>query len=90
MSLTHTRAMVRSLLAGTLDNAPTEADPIFGLAVPTRIAGVPDAVLRPRSAWSDTAAYDAQARKLAQMFRTNFEKFASSVDRRVLEAGPKG
>jgi phosphoenolpyruvate carboxykinase (ATP) len=82
--------MVRSLLSGALDTVPTTADPIFGLAVPTHISGVSDAVLRPREAWADPAAYDQQARKLAGMFRSNFEKFASTVDQRVAEAGPKG
>lgn len=90
MPLGHTRTMVRTLLSGSLDTVPTAADPIFGLAVPTHVPGVPDAVLRPRDAWSNTTAYDEQARKLAGMFRANFEKFASSVDRRVAEAGPKG
>jgi phosphoenolpyruvate carboxykinase (ATP) len=90
MALGHTRTMVRALLSGTLDDAPTATDPIFGLAVPTHVAGVPDTVLRPRDAWADAAAYDEQARKLAGMFRSNFEKFAGAVDRGVVDAGPKG
>ncbi len=90
MPLNQTRTMVRSLLSGALDAVATAADPIFGLAVPTHVPGVSDAVLRPREAWSDPAAYDQQARKLAGMFRSNFEKFASTVDRRVTDAGPKG
>ena len=47
-------------------------EPFFGLAIPTRVPGVPDDVLDPRSAWSDTAAYDAQAKKLAGLFAENF------------------
>jgi phosphoenolpyruvate carboxykinase (ATP) len=90
MPLKDTRTMVRALLSGALDKVPTEADPIFGLPVPTQVPGVDATVLRPRSAWKDSTAYDQQARKLAGMFRTNFEKFASHVDRGVLEAGPKG
>ena len=90
MPLAQTRTMVRSLLAGGLDNVQTAADPIFGLAVPTHVSGVHDTLLRPREAWSDAAAYDQQARKLAGMFRSNFEKFASTVDQKVMEAGPKG
>jgi phosphoenolpyruvate carboxykinase (ATP) len=89
MSLAHTRTIVRSLLSGGLDRVPTASDPIFGLEVPTHVAGVPDSVLRPREAWSDPSAYDEQAHKLAGMFRSNFEKFAGTVDRRVAEAGPK-
>jgi len=90
MPLRDTRTMVRALLSGSLDTVPTAPDPIFGLPIPTHVPGVNATVLRPREAWKDPAAYDQQARKLAGMFRTNFEKFAATVDRRVLEAGPRG
>jgi phosphoenolpyruvate carboxykinase (ATP) len=58
--------------------------------VPTHVSGVSDTLLRPREAWGDATAYDQQAQKLAGMFRSNFEKFASTVDAKVVEAGPKG
>ncbi len=89
MMLAYTRAMVRAALAGQLDGTPTHTDPVFGLAVPDHVPGIPDEVLRPRDTWSDAAAYDAQAYKLADMFRKNFEKFGE-VDPAVRDAGPKG
>jgi phosphoenolpyruvate carboxykinase (ATP) len=89
MKLSHTRAMVNAALAGELDSVKTEADPIFGLAIPTEIDGVPATVLSPRQTWRDAAAYDTQAKKLAAMFRENFEKFGS-VDPAIKNAGPKG
>jgi phosphoenolpyruvate carboxykinase (ATP) len=88
MKLSFTRAMVRAALAGQLDDTPTHTDPVFGLAVPDHVAGIPDEVLRPRDTWSDGAAYDAQAQKLAEMFRKNFEKFGN-VDPRIRDAGPR-
>lgn len=90
MSLGHTRSMVHAALAGRLDAVPMVTDPVFGLSTPTTVPGVPDGVLRPRDSWPDPSAYDAQARKLAAMFRTNFEKFTPSVDKRIVEAGPRG
>ena len=89
MKLSHTRAMVRAALAGELKNVKTETDAIFGLSVPIEIEGVPSKVLNPRSTWADAAAYDAQARKLAGMFRENFDKFGN-VDAAIKNAGPKG
>jgi phosphoenolpyruvate carboxykinase (ATP) len=89
MKLSHTRAMVHAALAGELDHVATETDPFFGLAIPREVKGVPSEVLNPRTTWRDTAAYDAQAKKLAGMFRQNFEKFGS-VDPAIKNAGPKG
>jgi phosphoenolpyruvate carboxykinase (ATP) len=88
MRLSHTRAMIDAALSGALNDAPTRTDPVFGLHVPEKIPGVPDGVLHPRSTWADAAAYDAQASKLAAMFRQNFEKFAGDVDEGVRTAGP--
>jgi len=89
IKLSYTRAIARAALAGELDNVKTETDPVFGLAVPIEIKGVPSKVLNPRSTWPDPAAYDGQARKLAAMFRENFETFGS-VDSAIKNAGPKG
>jgi phosphoenolpyruvate carboxykinase (ATP) len=90
MKLPHTRAMVRAALAGALDRVPTTAHPVFGLEVPAAIDGVPAGVLDARSTWKDAAAYDAQAAKLARMFRENIAKFGAAVSDSVLAAGPKG
>ena len=87
MKLSYTRAMVRSVLSGELRGVKTEVHPVFGLAMPTACADVPADVLNPRNTWSDKAAYDAQAQKLADMFRKNFEKFGN-VDARISAAGP--
>ncbi len=88
MELGHTRAMVRAALAGRLDNVDTEPDPVFGVHVPTSVPDVPDEVLAPRGTWDDPAAYDAQAEKLAGMFRKNFEKYAAEAADEVKAAGP--
>ncbi|MDE3215629.1 MAG: phosphoenolpyruvate carboxykinase (ATP) [Gemmatimonadota bacterium] len=90
MKLGYTRAMVQALLSGELSHAPTATDPVFGLHVPTAIPGVPAEVLNPRGTWKDPGAYDAQAAKLAEMFRANFAKFADAVGPSVVKAGPKG
>jgi phosphoenolpyruvate carboxykinase (ATP) len=90
MKLGYTRAMVRAALAGRLDGVATQTDPIFGLAVPTEVPGVPADVLNARGTWPDVAAYDAQATKLADMFRKNIEKFGGAVSEAIKAAGPRG
>ena len=89
MKLAHTRRMVQAALAGDLDGVDTREDPVFGLAVPTEIEGVPSEVLQPRDTWSSADAYDEKAAELAQMFARNFEKYADSVPDSVREAGPR-
>jgi phosphoenolpyruvate carboxykinase (ATP) len=89
MKLGHTRAMVNAALRGDLDDVEYEADPVFGIAVPRSVPGVPSTVLRPRDTWSDVDAYDAQAAKLAKMFKDNFERFADQVSDQVKAAEPK-
>ncbi|MDH3455621.1 MAG: phosphoenolpyruvate carboxykinase (ATP), partial [Gemmatimonadota bacterium] len=72
-----------------LDDAATREDPVFGLEVPTACPGVPPEVLNPKSTWSDGAAYDAQASKLAGMFRANFEQYGKDVSAKVAASGPR-
>ncbi len=90
MKLGYTRAMVNAVLSGELDEVELATDPVFGVAVPTSVPGVPSEVLRPRDTWADRPAYDAAAAKLARMFRDNFERFADQVSDEIRAAGPTG
>ncbi len=88
IALPHTRAMVRAVLKGELEEVPHRRDPWFGLSVPLSCPGVPQGVLDPRSTWSDVRAYDARARALAMSFAENFTQFEPLVTSEVLAAGP--
>jgi phosphoenolpyruvate carboxykinase (ATP) len=90
MPLEQTRALVQAALAGALDRVRFEPDPVFGLLVPQSCPGVPTELLRPRDTWKDLAAYDAQARRLAALFRDNFQAYAAEVAPEVRAAGPIG
>ncbi len=85
----HTRAMVRAILSGLVDRAEFASDPVFGLEVPRSVPDVPREVLSPRETWKDPAAYDAQALRLAGMFRENFARYAAEVPEPVRAAGPR-
>jgi phosphoenolpyruvate carboxykinase (ATP) len=89
MPIDHTRSMVRAALGGHLDGVPTEVDPVFGVAVPTACPGVPSEVLTPRGTWADSAAYDAMATLIAEMFDENFAQYADRMPAAVREAGPQ-
>ena len=87
-AIPYTRAMVNAALNGDLDAVPTWHDPTFGFEVPESCPGVPHMLLRPRDTWSDPDAYDAQAAKLAAMFRENFADYVDEVPENINAAGP--
>ncbi len=89
IELKHTRAIIDAIHGGALANAPTEEDPVFGLTIPTECPDVPDDILIPKNTWDDGAAYDAQARKLAGLFKKNFEPYADGSSDAILQAGPQ-
>lgn len=88
MKLQYTRAMITAIMNGSLDQAETIVDPIFGLHIPTSCPNVPDEVLIPRNTWQDKEAYDQKAKELAELFIKNFEKFSIMPDA-IKNAGPR-
>ena len=88
MPIRETRALLTAALAGKLDNAVFRRDANFGFEVPVAVEGVTTKILDPRSTWIDGAAYDAQARKLVDMFVANFTKFERHVAGSVRDAAP--
>ncbi len=90
MEISHTRAMIAAALSGVLTDVDYVRDAVFNVDVPVAVPGVPGALLQPRGTWNDGAEYDAQARRLAEMFSENFKTFRGDVDDAVVHAGPKG
>jgi phosphoenolpyruvate carboxykinase (ATP) len=89
MPIKATRALLAAALDGTLANVEMRIDPHFKFRVPVSVPHVDAKILSPRDTWADRAAYDAQAKKLVQMFRDNFKKFEAHVGADVLQAAPQ-
>lgn len=87
MSIQHSRALVSAALNGQLDDVDFITEPAFGLQIPVSCPGVPAAVLNPRNAWADKAAYDLQAAELGARFEANFRQF--DAPEAVRAAGPR-
>jgi phosphoenolpyruvate carboxykinase (ATP) len=88
MPIKVTRALLAAALEGKLDHAPMRKDEWFGFEVPSEAAGVDRSLLSPRDTWADKGAYDAQARKLVDLFGRNFASLGAHVDGEVSTAGP--
>jgi phosphoenolpyruvate carboxykinase (ATP) len=88
IKLPYTRAIVDAIHEGTLSDAPTVTDPVFGFEVVTQVPDVPSDILIPRDTWDDPAAYDEMAAKLAGLFNENFKEYVDHCEPEVREAGP--
>ncbi|HDL03702.1 MAG TPA: phosphoenolpyruvate carboxykinase (ATP) [candidate division Zixibacteria bacterium] len=75
ISIAFTRAIIKSILEGTLKNADYWKDDIFGLDIPGECPGVPADILNPASGWTDKDKYTTGARKLAEMFENVYLDF---------------
>jgi phosphoenolpyruvate carboxykinase (ATP) len=85
----HSRAMIHAAINGELDGVEFRTDPFFGFEVPTEVPGVPTEMLDPRRTWEDKAAFDVQAKKLADMFREHIGQYEDTLTPEILAAGPQ-
>jgi len=88
MKLKYTRAMITAALEGDLDNVEYTTHKVFGLAMPNECPNVPSEILSPKNTWSDKAAYDAEANKLAVKFNNNFQKFEEYANDDIMAGAP--
>ncbi len=87
--LKYTRKIIDAIHDGSLAKASFEKFGVFNLQIPTAIEGVPETLLNPATSWPDKSAFKHELNKLAEMFSTNFEKYANDVSAEVAAAGPK-
>jgi len=88
MKIAYSRALIKNVLNGALDQGKFERDPLFGFMIPKACEGVPSEILNPRNSTSDKPRYEEQARKLAGEFKENFKQFEDDVSNEVLDAMP--
>ncbi|RZK87582.1 MAG: phosphoenolpyruvate carboxykinase (ATP), partial [Hymenobacter sp.] len=89
MKLAYTRTMITAALSGVLSEVNFKTHPIFGVAVPGAVPGVPAEILDPRNTWADKDAYDHTAASLAEKFVKNFEKYADYATADLLAGAPR-
>lgn len=87
MSLKHTRSIIDALHEGKLDGANYANMPVFNLAIPTEVPGVPTDCLQPRLTWDDKEEYDAQLLRLAKQFSENFKTYEDGTPNEVIQKG---
>jgi phosphoenolpyruvate carboxykinase (ATP) len=88
MKLSITRRIIDAIHDGTLEKEKFQTVPGWGLRIPTKCAGVPDAVLNPIQSWSDKAEFVKTIDHVAALFRKNFDQYKAHASRDMLEAMP--
>jgi len=59
----------------------------FNLKVPESVMGVDKEILRPKDCWPDIPTYKVEAKKLAEKFVKNFERYEEGVPAEVIKNG---
>jgi phosphoenolpyruvate carboxykinase (ATP) len=85
----HTRAIIKSILDGTLKDVKFIKNDIFGFEIPREIKGIPENVVHPELAWENKEEYVTSLKNLAKNFVENFKKYEVSSDSEVIKGSPK-
>ena len=76
ISLNYTRSMVNAALKGELNNVEFKEHEIFGLNIPNECSTIPSDILDPCKTWQNKDEYIKMAKKLALLFKENYNKFS--------------
>ena len=86
-----TRAIINSILDGSLLHDEYDTLPFFHLKIPLHVKCCDNRILNPRNLWNDPLAWDKAARELASKFIKNFSNFIDNEHARMIAetAGPE-
>ncbi|MDE0282680.1 MAG: phosphoenolpyruvate carboxykinase (ATP) [Gammaproteobacteria bacterium] len=89
ISIRDTRRIIGAILDGSIENTKRKTIPWFNLAVPAALPGVDSGILDPRETYADPLEWEAKARKLAELFISNFRQYEDTPEGRAQAlAGP--
>jgi len=90
ISLKDTRAIIDSIIDGSIENAPKTRIPIMNLEVPTELPNVSEGILDPRDSYSNVAEWEEKAKDLAAKYITNFEQYCNTEEgKKLIASGPQ-
>ncbi|MFA5713513.1 MAG: phosphoenolpyruvate carboxykinase (ATP) [Bacteroidales bacterium] len=89
ISIKDTRAIIDSIIDGTISEAPTQTIPILNLTVPTALPNVSQGILDPRDTYSSPKEWEEKACQLAGKYIKNFEQYLDNENaRELIASGP--
>jgi phosphoenolpyruvate carboxykinase (ATP) len=90
ISIKDTRAIIDSILDGSIEKSETIVIPTFNLEVPTSLNGVDSGILDPRKTYENDTIWNEKARDLASLFVKNFVQYTHNDEGAgLIKAGPQ-
>ncbi len=90
ISIKDTRAIIDSILDGSIENVETIVVPTFNLEIPTSLNGVDSGILDPRKTYENDTIWNDKATDLAKLFVKNFVQYThNDQGASLVKAGPQ-
>lgn len=90
ISLKNTRAIIDSILDGSIENSETIVVPTFNFEIPISLNGVDSEILDPRKTYDNDEIWNKKAIELGTLFVKNFVQYTHNQEGAALvNAGPK-
>lgn len=90
ISIKDTRAIIDSILDGSIEMQETHEIPIFNLAIPKTLDGVNYEILDPRDTYDNPIDWTNKAIDLSSLFIKNFVQYADNKEGKdLISAGPQ-
>ena len=87
ISIKDTRNIITSILDGSIEKSVFYKEEFFGLDIPKTLNNVDSNILNPSNSWPSNEMYSSVAKKLAKMFKENFNQYGAEVEH-LKEFGP--
>ena len=87
ISIKDTRYIITSILNGSINNVSYIKEEFFGLNIPTNLGEIDKKVLNPINSWENKNKYINEAKRLAKLFKDNFENYGKDVEY-LIKSGP--
>ena len=89
ISIKDTRAIIDSILDGSIEKLNTKIVPVFNFEVPVSLNDVNPAILDPRDTYEAATQWESKAKDLATRFIKNFEQYTDNAEgQQLVKAGP--
>jgi len=90
ISLKDTRAIIDSIIDGSIEKAERTTIPIMNLEIPTSLPNVSEGILDPRDTYNDVAEWEEKAKNLAAKYIKNFDQYCGNDEaKKLIASGPQ-